>query len=304
MDPKPLRLGFEFGFGKRGVRSTSRSAAIMRPFSVFVEDGGRVGGVTPVFLDPRVPVDETLHANSIDPPNMTNGQAFALREAPARVFGCFAHTPGGRLCFYPGLQSLDVIGTRDNEGPRESQSMRIHHFTLEHDRRSWHITGYVRDEEVKMPEIRHTWRFDWGVRWFAMTVPTAADFENLAQWYEVNMGAAPAVLRARAGQEFVRSMAGSRLLAPGDARTEEGPYAWHFEIHVARRADDMSPANAPAILPGAIATNYAGRRVFRRAHPIPTPGFSGTVWLNASLVSGELAEMVTTHNDRSGRRQA
>jgi hypothetical protein len=131
---------------------------------------------------------ERLLACYFDPAPMASG---------IRWFGTFIFSDGGRIIYFPGLSEVQRL-TQTSRGcdAVQQHEMEVDHFSLEANRREWHLTGYGTK--------RHLGRFsttdlaEERVLWFGMSVASADVFRPLKNQTEVEAPIPPTDSHRRA----------------------------------------------------------------------------------------------------------
>lgn len=273
----------EWPFGLDGTNADSDSL-LFRPYRRVATKGAPTGTINHAVLQ----TDEPLPGKG-----RSRAELHPLLRTVARLFGSFCYTPGGMILFFPGFRSARFTPLdRDAAGAVQGQTAVIpDHFTLEGSFERWHMTSA--DGEHKRG-FRTLPLEQGAVRWFGLSVSQSVPLEPIYRRCRWEFSCPDSDSKRRFQDIFASAeQAAPHVIEAPDARVDGGSWFWHFEV-VVSRVENLDPAIRQVIVPrtpiGIVRSDL--RRLLVRSHPVSLPGFSGTLIVMASRLSGDLADSI------------
>lgn len=264
-------------------RSVNRTSALVRPFRILLDEGRSIGRINYLFYQS----DKT------------------------RVLGALCFTTPKRLLFFPG------IAKRNPRWITEGATLRtigqanelIDHLTLESDFNSWHVTMLGLDNSRRSVLRRYRTKeiLEGVTYWFGLSILSDNILEECPN--EIRMVFSSSSKDADRRIKIVKSSGENSVNHVFPLYTDAsvtGSSFIHFDFIVDRRHrncfsnysskqrtlfDSVPPATTAPTGPPALRSPVpVPIQLPVRSHPVPIPGFQGTIWVTMSMRAGELVQ--------------
>jgi hypothetical protein len=249
--------------------------ALVRPYRLLINEERRVGKITHSFYQ-------------------ENTDSF-------RIFGSFCYTPSNRLLFFPGIEKKKLLWD-SVDTTRVMPTKNIDHFTLESNRKSWHVTVLNKTQQDWLPS-RQLLEIEPEIfLWFGLSVKNPLEFEKTPKETKLSFPVKDSQRAINIFHESRDKAVWNILQLHPDETLRDEDYL-HFDVYLDFRKLKFfkkqpnfkiaAPTSGSAINSQEVIKTGA---IPARSHKVKLRGFNGDVWIVVSRHRGSLlnSAIITT----------